>query len=201
MENQGNWTLPMNLLPRSPELMEPVAWLGRVRPELSSKALHWTHSLPVRTLLPAAPVPLVWGTVRCSIRRLLVSGEREGLGRSSPSASMGSVQTEDDSRSSKIRSSILPTGSEGLAVNTGRQNVPALQEAKSQIRWSLHHHQANEFGHLPTATSSTIKSLPFIPRVTTQNLPSFCFCFIRVWPSRGTPSSVYPGRRSHLQGQ
>jgi len=46
-EDPGNWTLPTNLLPRSQELLEPVPRLGWVRPELSSTALHWTHSLPV----------------------------------------------------------------------------------------------------------------------------------------------------------
>ncbi len=156
-EDPGSWTLPTNLLPWPLELLEPVPRLGRVHSELPPTAFNWTHSLPVHTLLPAAPVPLVWGTVRCSVRRLLVPGEREGLGCSSPSAPADSAQTEDDSRPLKIRSSIIPTWSEGLAVNTGHQDVPALQEAKSQICWPLHHHQANKSGHLPTATSSSIK--------------------------------------------
>ncbi len=164
-----------------------------------------SDSLPLDSLPSTAYLvtsrPCSPGLVRCSVRRLLVLGEREGLGCSSPSAPAGSAQTEDDSRPSKIRSSIIPTWSEGLAVNTGHQDAPALQEAKSQICWPLHHHQANNSGHLSTATSSSIQDSFFIPCVTAQTSPSFCFCFPRVWTDRGTPSSFDPGGRSHLQGQ
>ncbi len=55
--------LPANLLSRPPGLLEPVHWLGRVRPELPSTVIHWTHSLPVRARFPATHVPLDWRTV------------------------------------------------------------------------------------------------------------------------------------------
>lgn len=42
-----NRPLPTNLLPLPPELLESVSRLCRVRAELSSSALHWTHSLSV----------------------------------------------------------------------------------------------------------------------------------------------------------
>ncbi|XP_044066329.1 uncharacterized protein LOC122882712 [Siniperca chuatsi] len=70
--------------------------------------------------------------------------EREGLGCSSPSAATSLSQTQDDGLPETIHCPSLSTWSEGLAVDQGHQNAPTLQEAKSQIHWSLHHHQANQ---------------------------------------------------------
>ncbi len=72
------------LLPRPPVLLEPVPGLGRVRTELPSPTIYRTHSLPVRAWVPAPSLPLVRQTIRGSIGKLLVSREREGLGRGSP---------------------------------------------------------------------------------------------------------------------
>ncbi len=63
-QDLGRGTLPANLLPWPPELLEPVPWLGRVRPEFPTSELDWTHSLPVRTRFPASPVSMVRGTIR-----------------------------------------------------------------------------------------------------------------------------------------
>ncbi len=49
-KDPGNWSFPANLLPWPPALLEPVYWLGRVRPELPSSTNHWTHSLPVHAV-------------------------------------------------------------------------------------------------------------------------------------------------------
>ncbi len=78
-KNPGYRPLPTNLLPWPPGLLEPVHWLGRVRSEFPTPTIHWTHSLPVRTRLPATPVPLVWGTIGNTISGLLVPREREGM--------------------------------------------------------------------------------------------------------------------------
>ncbi len=83
-KDPGNRSFPANLLPRPPALLEPVYWLCRVRPELPSSTIHWTHSLPVRARFPATFVPLGRGTIRCTCSGLLVPREREGLGRSTP---------------------------------------------------------------------------------------------------------------------
>ncbi len=56
-KDPGNRSFPANLLLRPPAILEPVYWLGRVRPELLS-TIHWTHSLPVRARFPATFVPL-----------------------------------------------------------------------------------------------------------------------------------------------
>ncbi|KAK3524080.1 hypothetical protein QTP70_018012 [Hemibagrus guttatus] len=49
---------PTYLLSRPPGLLEPVSGLGRVCPELSPSAHHWSYSLPVLTWLPTPTVPL-----------------------------------------------------------------------------------------------------------------------------------------------
>ncbi len=74
-EDPGSWALPLNLLSWPPELLGQVPGLGRLSSELSSPALHWTHSLPVRTWLPASSILLFWRTIRYSIHRLLVPRE------------------------------------------------------------------------------------------------------------------------------
>ncbi len=94
-QDPGSGTLPENLLPWPPELLEPVSWLVRVRPEFPASELDWTHSLPVHTRFPASPVSMVRGTIRRPRGRLLVPRERGSLGRSTPSTAAGSEQTKD----------------------------------------------------------------------------------------------------------
>ncbi len=101
-KDPGNRLFPANLLPRPPALLEPVYWLGRVRPELPSSTIHWTHSLPVRARFPATFVPLGRRTIRCTCSRLLVPREREGLGRSTPPSLTSYGQAQIDSRPSMI---------------------------------------------------------------------------------------------------
>ncbi len=193
-KDSRNWTFPANLLPRPPALLEPVHWLGRVRSEFPPAIIYWTHSLPVRTRVPTTHDPLGCGG-------LLVPREREGLGRSTPSPSTSSTQAQDDSRPLKVRCSIIPTWTEGLAVNTGHPITPALQESRSQIRWPLHHPKADQPGHLPAKPTSTIQNSLHIPRLTPQTLPLSCFSLHRAWLDCGNPSPADPGGWSHLRGQ
>ncbi|KAK3522805.1 hypothetical protein QTP86_001267, partial [Hemibagrus guttatus] len=76
--------------------------------------------------LPASTVPLGWGTIRRSGRRLLVPGEREGLGLGAPTAPTSTTQAQDDSGPSTILSTRIPAGTGGLAVDPGHQDAPAL---------------------------------------------------------------------------
>ncbi len=136
--------------------MEPVPRLGRICAELSSPAIHWTHSLPVRTRLPAAPIPWsgepsdvpsvdywfreserVWDAAHHQLQR--------AVRRSKMTADLRRAETPS-----------LPAWSEGLAVHSGHQDAPALQEAQSQIRWPLHHHQADKPSHIPASASLTV---------------------------------------------
>ncbi len=124
-QDPGSRTLPENLLPWPPELLEPVSWLGWVRPEFPASELDWTHFLPVRTQFPASPVSMVRGTIRRPRGRLLVPRERGSLGCSTPSAAAGSAQTKDGSGRPMISQSRIPTWAKGLAVHTGHQAAPA----------------------------------------------------------------------------
>ncbi len=196
-----NWKFPANLLPRPPALLEPVHWLGQVRSEFPPANIYWTHSLPVHTRVPATHVPLGWGAIGCSCGGLLVPRERKGLGWSTPSPSTSSMQVQNDSRPSKVRCSIITTWTEGLAVNTGHPITPALQEARSQIRWPLHHPKADQRGHLPAKPTSTIQKSLHIPCLTPQTLPLSCFLLHRAWLDHGNPSPADPGGWSHLRGQ
>ncbi len=184
-----------------PALLEPVNWLGRVHSEFPPAIIYWTHSLPVRTQVPATHVPLGWGAIGCSCGGLLVPREREGLGRSTPSPSTSSTQGQNDSRPSNVRCSIIPTWTEGLAVNTGHPITPALQEARSQICWPLHHPKADQPGHLPAKPNSTIQNSLHIPCLTPQTLLLSCFSLHRAWLDHGNPSPADPGEWSHLRGQ
>ena len=74
-EGTRNWVILDNLLPRPPELLEQISLLGRVLTELPPSACYWTHTLPVHTWFPALSVPVVGGTVGCTICGLLVPGE------------------------------------------------------------------------------------------------------------------------------
>ncbi len=136
-QNPERGTLPANLLPWPPEFLEPVPWLGRLRPE-------FPQSLPVCS----SPVSTVRGNIRRPCSRLLVPRERGSLGRYSPSATAGSAQTEDSSGRPTISQSRIPTWAKGLAVHTRHQAAPALPETQSQIRWPLHHSGTNQPCHL-----------------------------------------------------
>ncbi|KAK9976142.1 hypothetical protein ABG768_021348, partial [Culter alburnus] len=173
-EDPGDHPLPVYLLSRPPGFLEPVLGLGRVRTELPPTTIYRTHSIPVRTLLPTPTVPLGRGTLQRSCSRLLVPGEREGLGLSPPPTAASPAQTQNDSRPSSFRSSLLSTGTEGLAVNPGHQTASALQEAESQIHWPIHHHQTDQPSHIPTPTPSTVQNSSYIPCVTPQTSPPFC---------------------------
>ncbi len=91
-EDPRDRMLPTNLLPRPPELLEPVPGLGRVRTKFPSSTIYRTHSFPVRVRLPAPSLSMVWRTIRSPIGRSLVLREREGLGRSTSSAAKSSTQ-------------------------------------------------------------------------------------------------------------
>ncbi len=66
-KDPGDRALPPYLLPQPPELLEPIHCLGWVRTELPPPSLYGSHPLPVRTLLPATSVPLIWGTFKGTI--------------------------------------------------------------------------------------------------------------------------------------
>ncbi len=74
-EDPRDRTFPTNLLPRPPELLEPVSGLGRVRTKLPSPTVYRAHSFPVRARLPAPSLPLVRRTIRGAIGRPLVPRE------------------------------------------------------------------------------------------------------------------------------
>ncbi len=175
-ESTGDRPILTNLLPRPPELLEPVPGLGRVRTELPSPTIHRTHSFPVRARVPAPSFPLVRRTIRSSIGRLLVPREREGLGRSSPPTTTSFTQTQNDSRPKTFRNSHIPTRAKGLAVNPGHQVTHTLQKAQSQIHWPLLHREADQPGHLQTPATSTLLYTPHFSCVTPQASPSICLC-------------------------
>ncbi|XP_051752594.1 uncharacterized protein LOC127514149 [Ctenopharyngodon idella] len=191
-EDPGDRTIPPFFLPWPPGLSEPVSGLGRVHTELPASTHHWTRSLPVRALLPTPTLPLVRGTIGCTSCRLLVPREQEGLGRSPPSATTSLAQTQDDSRPETFPHTSLSTRTEGLAVNPGHQNVSALQEAQSQIHWPLHHLEADQPGHLSAQVTCTIQNSPYLPCLTSQASPPFCFHFHKAWRSSWKPPPPPP---------
>lgn len=81
-------------LPCQPEFLELLPHLGTVPLKLP----HPSNTVPVHTLLPAPPFPMVWRNLRSSICQSLVSRKRKGLGCSSPPSSAGSVLSQEPCR-------------------------------------------------------------------------------------------------------
>lgn len=63
IKNSRNLPIPSYLLPRSPELLEPIPGLGQVCPELPSPTYHWSYPLAVYPGLSTAVIPLEQGTI------------------------------------------------------------------------------------------------------------------------------------------
>lgn len=59
VQNPGDRSLSPYLLPRPPELWEPIYCMGRVDTEFPSSAFYWAHFLPVHTMHQATSVPIV----------------------------------------------------------------------------------------------------------------------------------------------
>ncbi len=66
-----------------------------------------------------------------------------------------------------------PPWRSGLALNPGSAPPPTLPEAESPLHRSLHHWEADKWGHLPPSTPSPISYSPCIPHLTSQALLSF----------------------------
>ncbi|KAK3562217.1 hypothetical protein QTP86_030345 [Hemibagrus guttatus] len=147
-EDSGGESLSTYLLPRPPRSLEPVLRVGRVCTELLTPVHYRPYPLSVRTRLSASPVPMGWGTFGCASRGLLVPGEREGLGLSTPAASKSAPQAQDDGGPSMIQGTRVATRAEGLAVDPRHQDAPALQEAESQIHWPVRDHTPNQPCHI-----------------------------------------------------
>ncbi|KAK3534517.1 hypothetical protein QTP86_016596 [Hemibagrus guttatus] len=72
--------------------------------------------------LPTPTVPLGWGTIRRSGRRLLVPGKQEGLGLGAPTTPASTTQAQDDSGPLTIPSTRVPAGTE----EPGKAEEPRL---------------------------------------------------------------------------
>ncbi len=118
-KDPGDRALPPYLLPQPPELLEPIHCLGWVRTELPPPSLYGSHPLPVRTLLPATSVPLIWGTFGGTISQSLVPGEWEGLGLSTLKSQECSTTQQTSCGCPASHHSHLPPRTEGMALHQG----------------------------------------------------------------------------------
>ncbi len=97
--------------------------------------------------------------------------ERFGLSQCPPPA--GSAETQGLHRCPSVACPRLSPRRSGLALNPGSASPPALPEAESPLHRSLHHWEADKWGHLPPSTPSPISYSPCIPHLTSQALLSF----------------------------
>ncbi len=122
---------------------------------------------------------------------LSVLGERESLGLSPCPPPAGSAETQGLLRCPSVACRHLSPRRSGLALDPVFASPPALPEAESPLHRSLHHWEADKWGHLPSTSSPELYS-PCISRLTSQALLSLCPRHQRTssitssWSSRGT---------------
>ncbi len=195
----GHWSFPANLLPRPPALLEPVYWLGRIRPELPLSTNHWTQSLPVCARFSATFVPLGRGTIRCTCSRLLVP-ERVWDKAHHHLRAMGRRKLTAD-----LRRSDSPPYQPGqkvwLSTRDIRLHLPCKKLAPRYIGPFIIQKQINLVTFQFKLPPQYRIQATHIPRLTSQTLSLSCLSIHRAWPDYGTPSPADSGGWSGLRGQ
>ncbi len=93
-QNSRDRSISPGLLSQSSKQLEPVSALGGICPEFATSINHRINTLSVRSWVPATTVSLERGALGGPGGRLLVPGEREGMGLSSRPSPAGSSETQ-----------------------------------------------------------------------------------------------------------